>query len=89
MPFSFASVSFRPTRATSGSVNVHQGIASAADRALVRAELEGLQPQAAGESDSAGRSVGAYSATEHLSRTKDFADFSDAELARLRETGVV
>jgi uncharacterized protein len=60
-------------------------VAKAAPGALVRAELEGLQPQAAGESDSAGRAVGAYSATEHLSRTKDFADFSDAELARARE----
>ena len=60
-------------------------VAKAAPGALVRAELEGVQPQADGESESAGRAVGTYSATEHLSRTKDFADFSDSELARARE----
>ena len=60
-------------------------VAKAAPGAVVRTELEGLQPQAAGAAETASRAVGAYSATEHLSKTKDFAEFTDAELARARE----
>ena len=60
-------------------------VAKAAPGAVVRAELEGLQPESARTSESSGRAVGAYSATEHLSKTKDFAEFSESELERARE----
>jgi uncharacterized protein with von Willebrand factor type A (vWA) domain len=53
--------------------------------ALIRAELEGLQPESTNAAEPATRAVGAYSPTEHLSRTRDFAEFTDAELERARE----
>ena len=60
-------------------------VAKAAPGGLIRAELEGLHPESAAAPESARRAVGAYSATEHLSRTRDFGEFSDAELERARE----
>jgi uncharacterized protein with von Willebrand factor type A (vWA) domain len=60
-------------------------IARPSPGALIRAEIDGLQPESRNAAESASRAVGAYSPTEHLSRTRDFADFTEAELARARE----
>jgi uncharacterized protein len=50
----------------------------------VPVHLEGLEEVGAGLPAAAARAVGAWSA-ESVSRTKDFADFTDAELERARQ----
>jgi uncharacterized protein len=52
--------------------------------AIVHAELDGLHPGETTTSEETTRAVGAYSAAESVSRTKDFAEFTEGELERAR-----